>query len=438
MRGNLEPRLPINERSEVVASINQAINITAEEIARQRRGEVEALSAAARVERGLRYANADLKRSQRLLATKNAKLMRAIERATELAAEAEVANAAKGAFIATISHELRTPLNRVVGSLELLTDAELDAEHRELLDTARDGAKQLRRRVTQALAFVSRGEVERASVSFDLRRIVAETIEGHAALARNGGAVLTGAVDDSVPSHIQGNPAALSRILRELVRNAVEHSGGAGVHVEATTTEGTPDALQVTVADTGCGLPAAVVATFAAPDPSRDDEPTDGGIGAGVGLTIVRRLVASVDGTLRVVSEPGAGSRFEIEVPLCAPEVETGIPTSLDTRELLERLGGDEKCLDEVLAVFLVEAPRQLRAVLDAAKSGDALAVRQRAHTLKGSAAAIGAEALRVTAERVERWASKGRVDGEHELLAELEGNVAESCMEVERACRRV
>lgn len=436
MRGNLEPRLPVKTRNRTVDAINQAINITAEELARQRRCEIHALSMAAQVERGLRDANADLKRSERLLAAKNAKLVRAIERASDLAAEAEVANAAKGAFIATISHELRTPLNQVIGSLELLSDAQLDPEQRELLDGAIHGARQLRGRVAEALAFVSRGEVMRAVVPFDLRPIISETVSEHAALAHVCGVVLTGSVDSSVPDRVQGNPSALGRILRELVLNALQHSGSKDVHIEATTTLA-PRALRLAVTDTGCGLPSQVRTSFVASSNQNSD--SEEACGAyGTGLTIVRRLAASLGGSLTVETSPGNGARFELEVSLTRSEVETTIPTDLDTRALLDRLGGDTESLDEILALFLDEAPRQLRAVREAASRRDARAVRQHVHTLKGSAAAIGAEAVRAAAERVEHWSSDGDVHERHELISELDRRIEKCCMEVELACRRV
>jgi signal transduction histidine kinase len=106
----------------------------------------------------------------------------------------------------------------------------------------------------------------------------------------------------------------LRRILENLVGNAVDslrgRSGGAvTVTTEAAGGEGEPSGVRIVVADTGSGM------TRKELDQAFDDFYTTKPDGTGLGLSIVRRLILDLNGTLRVETEPGAGTRFVIELP---------------------------------------------------------------------------------------------------------------------------
>jgi signal transduction histidine kinase len=106
----------------------------------------------------------------------------------------------------------------------------------------------------------------------------------------------------------------LRRILENLVGNAVDSLGGrsAGtvtVTTEAAGGEGAPAGVRIIVADTGSGM------TRKELDQAFDDFYSTKPHGTGLGLSIVRRLILDLNGTLRVETEPGTGTRFVVDLP---------------------------------------------------------------------------------------------------------------------------
>jgi signal transduction histidine kinase len=117
---------------------------------------------------------------------------------------------------------------------------------------------------------------------------------------------------------VQGDALMLRRILENLVGNAVESLAGkpggtVTVNTETAGGNGEPRRVRITVADTGPGMSRTQL------DQAFDDFYTTKSGGTGLGLSIVRRLILDLNGTLRVETEPGAGTRFVVELP-ASPE----------------------------------------------------------------------------------------------------------------------
>jgi signal transduction histidine kinase len=113
-----------------------------------------------------------------------------------------------------------------------------------------------------------------------------------------------------------GHPAALGRVLLNLVTNALKHTSEGFVEVGGCDRPSSRVAF--TVRDTGPGMPADVVdQLFGRPD-SRRAAPGRGFSSSGLGLAICRRLVSAMGGELRVVTEPGRGSCFQFDLTLPA------------------------------------------------------------------------------------------------------------------------
>lgn len=119
---------------------------------------------------------------------------------------------------------------------------------------------------------------------------------------------------DGLP-RLPGDPDLLRQVLDNLLKNAVEAMPGGGRITVASTGEvnrGGQSYLELSVRDTGPGLPAAVLARLFSPVPSEK------GSGRGLGLSIVRELVSRLGGEIQCRSTP-AGTTFEIQLPLAAP-----------------------------------------------------------------------------------------------------------------------
>ena len=142
----------------------------------------------------------------------------------------------------------------------------------------------------------------------DLNAIIEEVVQ---VSGDRDAAVLRAQLDDNLPS-VVADPVALRRILENLIANAVDSLvGGHGTVTVSTERVDVAEELsvRVTVVDTGCGMSEAETASVFT------DFYTTKPAGTGLGLSIVRRLVLDLRGTVRVASQPGAGTRVTVELP---------------------------------------------------------------------------------------------------------------------------
>jgi len=236
------------------------------------------------------------------------------------AEEAVRANAAKSSFLAGMSHEIRTPLTGVIGTLELLMDAELTPEQKELAGMASRSAHTLIDLINDILDFskIESGRLELESIDFDPRDVLEDAAELVAERAAAKRIHLAASVAPEVPEALRGDPVRLRQVLINLLGNAVKFTerGEITARLELERDEAEGSVLRATVRDTGIGIaPEARERLFQA-FTQADMSMTRRYGGTGLGLAICRRLIEAMDGTIAVRSEPGAGSEFVFTVRL--------------------------------------------------------------------------------------------------------------------------
>ena len=271
-------------------------------------------------------------KARRLLAGIAQQTVTAIENG-RLLANLRAANSLKSEFIGTMSHELRTPLNAIIGYNELLADGEFGGvtdEQRQVCAKVLQYSRQLLELI-QATLDVSRmesGAVPVTLQSLDVAAVLGEVeAEIPAAWIKPGVRVCFQAASD-VPL-LQSDHPKLKMVIRNLVHNALKFTDAGTVSVRAEL-DGDRDGLLVTVTDTGIGISpegqGIIFDMFRQVDGS-DRRRHDG---VGLGLYIVRRLTSLLGGAIRVESELGKGSRFEIRFPLRPCGARTTGQTSLE------------------------------------------------------------------------------------------------------------
>jgi CheY-like chemotaxis protein/two-component sensor histidine kinase len=230
--------------------------------------------------------------------------------------EARQANESKSRFLAAASHDLRQPLHALTMFLGTLGFHVSTDDAKRLLGRAKDTVRMLEEQFNSLLD-MSRFDV--GAVRADLRpfrldAVVAKLVEDFRPLAESRNLRLTAT---TVPALAQSDPVLLSRLLRNLLDNAIKYTAAGEVTIRIAEA---PGAFSVDVMDTGPGIaPEQLERIFdeyvQLANPARQRRH-----GVGLGLAIVKRIAQLLDLKLALHSTPGQGSRFTIVVPAAADE----------------------------------------------------------------------------------------------------------------------
>lgn len=287
--------------------------------------------------RSFRYRNLRLK--QELAVRKRAE--DAIQKA--LAAERETSQL-KNEFLANISHEFRTPMNGILGMTQLTLETDLDQEQRTNLIIVKSSAEQLLDIMNNVFDFsrIEAGTMDLARHVFNVETLVDDTLEPLRRKAVAKGLGFSVRWDGDQPAQLQGDPACLQQVLRQVAGNAVEYTETGEVEIAwrwRTPSDGSGKAgsggqLSCEVRDTGIGIPARCHETIFESFRQVDGSFTRRHGGTGIGLAMCRKLLHLMKGSIRLESTPGKGSVFTFEAPFSiaesgTPSVETAqsIPT---------------------------------------------------------------------------------------------------------------
>jgi len=248
---------------------------------------------------------------------------------------AEAANQAKSEFLANMSHEIRTPINGVMGMLQLLQMTRLDSEQDEYATTAIQSCKRLARLLTDILDLsrIEAGKLSLQPAPMNLAELFWQTRDLFSPTAKKSYVELRFDLDPAIPAQVLGDAARLQQILTNMVGNALKFTSAGSVAVTATLLSPLREKqcrVLFSVSDTGIGIPDDKLAALFKPFSQVNAGYTRAYQGAGLGLSICKRLVGLMGGNISVVSEPGTGTTMYFSIPF---ELEKAIESTPASRE---------------------------------------------------------------------------------------------------------
>lgn len=229
-------------------------------------------------------------------------------------ARAEAAVQAKAHFLAKMSHELRTPLNPIRGALELLAE-QVPANAAKLVQMANRNIDRMASLIDDILFLqgVEQGSVEPETYPVHLGVLAREVAEAAGAAAVRASLDLSVEVPDTLqPTNTDA--VLLGGVIRRLVENSVRFTKEGRIVIRVLANEaGYAEALEVE--DTGVGIAPDRLEVVMDPFEQADNSSTRQYEGAGLGLSICRRVVELIGFRLAARSEVGVGTTFTIQLP---------------------------------------------------------------------------------------------------------------------------
>ncbi len=244
---------------------------------------------------------------------------------------AQAAGLAKTQFLTAVSHEIRTPLAAMLGFTQVLREEltpRLDSHHGEFFDSIQRSGDRLMRLVNDLidLSRAEAGSLDVHAEAVDLRGPLQDVVQRLVPVAEEKRLRLTLDAPDVLDARVRGDETRLRQVFYHLVSNAVKFTdeGGVRVRVSRDVLHEQP-AWRVQIEDTGVGIsPTFRPFVF---DRFSQEERAYAQAGTGLGLALVRELVARMHGEVGVESVEGEGSTFTVWFPAVAAERREGVGT---------------------------------------------------------------------------------------------------------------
>lgn len=318
-----------------------------------------------------------------------------LERTSELAKakeDADFASRAKSDFLATVSHEIRTPMNGMVGMLELLEATPLNKEQKECFSVIKDCSGLLLSLINDILDL---SRIEKGALSLEERDFEPKNLEHYLVhliepMASKRGLVFVSDFSPGLPPVLKGDPVRLRQVLLNLLNNAVKFTEKGSITLRVLVEQAGMKQVNVTfeVEDTGPGIPEKIKSSIFQPFTQGHAWANSSHGGAGLGLSICKRLVELMGGQIYFTSTKGAGTLFGFTIPLKDSASEPGLPEK------------DLANPETALSYYLENSPGTILIVDDFEFNRRVLSMQLKKLGLEAETAARGQEAVEMLSQK--------------------------------------
>jgi len=244
----------------------------------------------------------------------NDQLESAIERANQMAVQAELASMAKSEFLANMSHEIRTPLNGVIGFTDMLLDTQLSEEQTDFAGAIKRSGEALLSLINDILDFskIEAGQMDLEEIDFDPEILCHDACDLIRPKVDGKDIEILCRIGDDVPTRVKADPHRFRQVLVNLMGNASKFTevGEIVLSLEIEEEKDGQLGFHVTVSDTGIGIPEENLGTIFEPFEQADGSTTRKYGGTGLGLSICKKISELMDGDVWAESKLGKGTAF--------------------------------------------------------------------------------------------------------------------------------
>ncbi|MTI18893.1 response regulator [Rhodobacteraceae bacterium RKSG542] len=244
----------------------------------------------------------------------NEQLEEQTDRLQVLAEEAQAASRAKSEFLGVMSHEIRTPMNAILGYSRLLVEGRITEEQRDFVVGIEEASQRLLTIINDILDF-SRLETGRLTLDakpFRVNSMIGECVKLGDAMAAGKDIAIETEIHGNVPPMVDADRDRIHQVLFNLLSNSIKYTdqGKVLVEVDAAPSQDNKTRLTFAVSDTGRGIPFAQQSQLFQPFDRKLSANSTSARGAGLGLSLCKRLVDLMSGEIGFESMEGCGSRF--------------------------------------------------------------------------------------------------------------------------------
>ncbi len=285
---------------------------------------------------------------------------------------AELANKSKSIFLANMSHEIRTPLNGIIGMLQLLQFEQPSPLQLEYLTHAMNSGQRLARLLSDILDLskVDTGALTLHSDPFDLNELVHSLRQLFTPAIKQKNLDLYTFIEPSIQTNLIGDTLRLQQVLTNIIGNAIKFTESGSIELEIFPLPGAEKnqcKLLFSVTDDGIGIPGDKLDTLFDAFTQVETSYMRQFQGAGLGLSISKKLISLMGGELSISSSPGVGSCFQFCIPFPinqappCPSPQQNNAYSLEARNIL--LAEDDEVSQRAIAGLLERMGQKVRVV---------------------------------------------------------------------------